>query len=508
MRSVSVVVPAYNEALLLPSCLASLLVQDYAGPIEILLVDNASTDGTAGVARSFGVIVLDEPHRGYGPALWRGFDGAAGEIIAVTDADTIVPRDWISRLVAAYDADPTVVAVGGAIEFSDPNLRGRLFTRGLLPWINRLDRANPSGPHLWGANLSVRRDAFDQVGGWNREFSFQADTELSERLRAVGRVEVLPDIVVRTSSRRWNHAVLPNLLQSISNYAWFHTTGHPLWHEFSAIRDAAPPVPRVGRTRRAPAPRSRSVSRSATAVATLLLAGLGWSAFAPWSHAFGRTEWKLATQHKVIALTFDDGPEEPYTSQVLATLEREHVPATFFLVGKSVALDPEAAARMVRDGDAIGNHTESHVPAFALEPERLQARDLDEAERAIWSACGRYPHLFRPPQGLRSPWLMELVRRDSLLTVTWDDAPRDWQARTPDELVRSTLAQAHPGAIILLHDGLNLDHHADRSATVAALPGIIARLRAEGYTFVTVPVLLHEPAWLRDWRPVDVSRAG
>ncbi len=505
MRSVSVVVPAYNEELLLPACLASLLAQDYAGPIEILLVDNASTDDTACVARSFGarVRVIEEPRRGYGPALWRGFEEAKSEIVAVTDADSVVPRDWIARLVGAYDADPVVVAVGGLIEFCGANRQGRLFTEGVLPLVNRLDRANPAGPHLWGANLSVRRDAFERAGGWNRDFSFQADTELSERLQAQGTVVVLADLFVRTSSRRWNQALLPSLLQSVSNYAWFHGTGQPLWREFTTIRDAAPP-PR--RARNAPARRSRRGQLMATALATLILAGLGWSAFAPWSHAFGRTEWTLATHSKVIALTFDDGPEEPYTSQVLATLEREHVPATFFLVGKSVALDPQAAARMVRDGDAIGNHTQSHTPAFALEPEWLQARDLDQAERAIERATGVYAHLFRPPQGLRSPWLMGLVARDSLLTVTWDDAPRDWEPRTPDALVRSTLAQAHPGAIILLHDGLNLDHHANRSATVAALPRIIERLRAEGYTFVTLPVLLHEPSRLSAWRPVDVAR--
>jgi peptidoglycan/xylan/chitin deacetylase (PgdA/CDA1 family) len=495
MRSVSIVVPAYNEALLLPGCLASLFAQGYPGPIEILVVDNASTDGTGDLARRAGVRVIEEPVRGYGRALRSGFAAARGEIIAATDADSIVPCDWIARLVATYDAHPDVVAVGGAIEFMDPNRRGRLLTDGLLPLVNRIDRANPAGPHLWGANLSVRRDAFERIGGWNPDFSFQADTELSERLRAEGRVVLLEDLRVRTSSRRWNHALASSVFQSASNFVWFHGTGHPLWREFAAIREARAPV----HPRRAP--RRRHARTAMAAFATLWAMGVLYTAFAPWSHAFGRTEWSATTSSKIIALTFDDGPEEPYTSQVLATLEKERVPATFFLVGENVELDPDAAARMARDGDAIGNHTDNHTPAFALEPEWLQARDLTRAERTIHQATGIYPHLFRPPQGLRSPWLMALVASDSLLTVTWDDAPRDWERRTPKDLVRSTLAQAHPGAIILLHDGLNLDHRADRSATVAALPGIIAGLRAEGYRFVTVPELLHEPARLRAWHP-------
>ena|SRR5689334_1011412 len=379
----------------------------------------------------------------------------------------------------------------GGITFADPNRRGRVLTRGLLPLVDAIDRRNPAGPHLWGANLSVRRDAFERVGGWNPAFSFQADTELSERLRAVGRVILLPDLKVRTSSRRWNHAPVSSVLQSATNFAWFHLSGRPLFREFRSIRE-----------RRAPARvRRRLVSAGALACATAGLVGFLYMAFAPWSHAFGRTEWSGPAGRKVVALTFDDGPEEPYTSQVLAELEKDRVPATFFLVGDNVERDQADAARIARDGDAIGNHTDTHTPAFALEPEWLQARDLRQAERAIHFATGIYPHLFRPPQGLRSPWLMDLVARDSLLTVTWDDAPRDWERRSAAELVRSTLEQAHPGAIILLHDGLNLDHRADRSATVAALPGIIRGLRARGYSFVTLPELLHVPARLVAWRP-------
>jgi len=500
LRSVSIVVPAYNEVDLLPACLGSLMAQDYAGPIEILVIDNASTDDTAAVARALGVRVVAEPLRGYGRALRRGFQAASGDIIAATDADTIVPTDWISRFADTYDANPDVVAVGGAIHFADANLKGQILTRGLLPILDRIDRANPAGPHLWGANLSVLRTAFDKCGGWNPEFSFQADTELSERLRTVGRVVLLPDVGVYTSSRRWNHALLSNMFQSVSNYAWFHITGKPLWHEFPAIRDGGRPQPWR--------PLGLAPRAWAAGVAALFVGFLGYGAISPWSNAFGHTYWTSHTHQKVIALTFDDGPEDPYTSEVLAVLEREHVRATFFLVGENLVRDPGPARRMALDGDAIGNHTENHTAAFALEPERAQAADVDLAERTIHEVTGQYPRFFRPPQGLRSPWMMGLLARDSLVTVTWDDAPRDWEKHTPDALVRSTLAQAHPGAIVLLHDGLNLDHRADRSATVEALPAIIEQLRAKGYEFVTLPELLRAPQTLGAWRPVDVARRG
>ena len=237
MRTISVVVPAFNEEKLLPACLDSLFAQEYEGELEILVVDNASTDGTAGVARRYGARVVEEPRRGYSNALMRGFAAARGEIIACTDADTVVPPDWIQRLACEYDRGEDVVAVGGDIQFERPNWKSSILTQFLIPWINRIDRGNPAGPHLWGANLSVRRDAFLEVGGWNPKFSLQADSELSERLRKAGRVVVVESIRVRTSSRRWNRSLLLNSFLFASNWLWFHVFGVPLYREFPAVRN-------------------------------------------------------------------------------------------------------------------------------------------------------------------------------------------------------------------------------------------------------------------------------
>ena len=170
MIRVSIVVPAYNEELLLPACLDSLAQQDYAGDIEVIVVDNASDDRTAEVATRRGVMVVSESLRGYSSALARGFKSATGEIVATTDADTVVPRNWISLLVREYESHPDVVAVGGEIVFRDANRAARVFTQGILPLLVRLDRSNPAGAHLWGANFSVRRAAFDAAGGWLEEF--------------------------------------------------------------------------------------------------------------------------------------------------------------------------------------------------------------------------------------------------------------------------------------------------------------------------------------------------
>jgi len=238
LTRVSGVVPAHNEEDLLPLCLASLRAQDFGEGLEILVVDNASTDRTAEVARGFGVTVVDEPERGYGRALIRGFAEARGEIIACTDADSIVPPDWISRLVAEYDRRPEVVAIGGHIEFTSRNWKCRLLTRFFIPAFNRIDRSNPDGPHLWGANLSVRRRAFLEVGGWNPDFSLQADSELSVRLRRAGRVVLLESLTVHTSSRRWNQSLLLNAFIYATNWVWFKVFGTPLHRDFPVVRAA------------------------------------------------------------------------------------------------------------------------------------------------------------------------------------------------------------------------------------------------------------------------------
>jgi peptidoglycan/xylan/chitin deacetylase (PgdA/CDA1 family) len=504
------VVPAYNEEDLLPRCLEALIGQRGGRPHEIIVVNNASTDGTAAVARAYGVRVVDEPVRGYSRALARGFAAATGDVIASTDADSEVPRDWIARLVAAYRSDPSIVAVGGAIRFTDPNLKGRIFTDLLLPLIDHVDWSNPRGPHLWGANLSIRRDAFLRVGGFNPHFSLQADSEISERLRAEGRVVLLPDLRVKSSSRRWNQAFWSSGLLFGMNFVWYHAFRRPMCREFPAIRetpanrDAAAIPAQAGPGANGVV--AGGVRGRAGRLAGLLLGfvtALGltvYSACIPRSNAFGHTVWNVPTSRRVVALTFDDGPNSRCTPRILEILRQEHVHATFFLIGSNVRREPEVAAAIVRDGNVVGNHSDSHPYGFAWRSTSFLSAELAGAEKSVEAATGVYPRFFRPPNGLRSPWLMQTLKRDSLTAITWDDAAGDWDPMAPDEIVRRTVARAHPGSIILLHDGMNLQLHPDQTQTVEALPGIIRELRSQGYEFVTVPELLGRAPYLSRWR--------
>ena len=191
---------------------------------------------------------------------------------------------------------------------------------------------------------------------------------------------------------------------------------------------------------------------------------------------------------RTVALTFDDGPGRS-TPAVLDILRQAQVPATFFVVGKEVAAEPEMLRRVLAEGHALGNHTWSHkMPreASGWNPRTL-ASEIERTRRAVVDAAGLKPCLFRPPGGILKG--AGKVSRDAGLSVIlWSIDTRDWAdpptgdknfATVIRKRAAAGLTEEHP--VILLHDG-----GGDRAATVAALPGIIEDYRAHGYRFVTL----------------------
>ncbi len=194
------------------------------------------------------------------------------------------------------------------------------------------------------------------------------------------------------------------------------------------------------------------------------------------------------SQHREIALTFDDGPG-PYTPEILATLERRDVPATFFEVGVLERYFYASTAAIAADGDAIGDHTEGHLAMSRLSLAGQRSQLLSDAA-AVRRHGARFPRLFRPPFGMWNSTTLALLRRYRMLMVLWTVDTSDYRRPGVKAIVNSALAGARPGAIILLHDA-----GGDRSQTVEALPRIIAGLRRRGYRLVTVPrLLLDNPA--------------
>jgi len=220
---ISIVVPAFNEKHTLPACLNSLRQQDFSFPYEIIVVDNASTDCTAALARQAGVHLISEPKKGVAAARRAGFAAAQTNIIASTDADCIVPSDWLTRFWQALNEKPDLVAVGGYAMHYDAPLYLDLFTHAgqrlnVMQLAGNLARRQP----LTTQNLAVRKSAYEQVGGFDPNITSPLgldDADLAMRLSAVGQVVVLPDLIVQTSARRYQQDPLRTVGYRWVNYA-------------------------------------------------------------------------------------------------------------------------------------------------------------------------------------------------------------------------------------------------------------------------------------------------
>jgi peptidoglycan/xylan/chitin deacetylase (PgdA/CDA1 family) len=193
----------------------------------------------------------------------------------------------------------------------------------------------------------------------------------------------------------------------------------------------------------------------------------------------------------VVALTFDDGPTRGVTDRVLDVLAREHVPATFFVVGRAARREPALLRRMAADGDEIENHSDTHPHLNALLPPGALDAEIANADAAIAAATGRRTSWLRPPFGARNAAVLDAARRHGKRVVLWTAMLDETSPHAPpDALAERLLRQVGDGAIIVLHDGDQGRAEAGGRAYEAALaPQIIAVLRARGYRFVTVAEL-------------------
>jgi peptidoglycan/xylan/chitin deacetylase (PgdA/CDA1 family) len=184
-----------------------------------------------------------------------------------------------------------------------------------------------------------------------------------------------------------------------------------------------------------------------------------------------------------VALTFDDGPG-PYSEHLVGMLHRLHAPGTFFAIGEMERYFSAATRAQQRDGDVVGDHTQTHAPLASLSPDAQRLQLVDQAAE-IGEEGLSYPRLFRPPYGSFNAATLRDLRGLHMLMVLWSTDTSDYQLPGVRAIVRRALQGAHPGAIILMHDG-----GGNRSETIAALPAIIKGLRRRGLTPVTVPRLL------------------
>jgi len=209
-----------------------------------------------------------------------------------------------------------------------------------------------------------------------------------------------------------------------------------------------------------------------------------------------------ATKGKRAALTFDDGPGPHFTEMVLDELQRLHLTATFFIVGKNAAKHPEIVARIAEEGHIIASHSWDHANMAKLSEAQIQAQ-LDKTNELIRKLTGHEPLLFRAPYGSSSLELEKQLQKRNLQLIGWSVDTRDWEGPSAETIVQTVQQQIKPGGIILQHCASGVG--TDLSNTVQALPQIVRMLQEQGYTFVTVPELLETPAY-KDQPVQDASK--
>jgi peptidoglycan/xylan/chitin deacetylase (PgdA/CDA1 family) len=243
------------------------------------------------------------------------------------------------------------------------------------------------------------------------------------------------------------------------------------------------------------------VIRTFVVVAVLAVAGF-WSyeaAESPASQIFGKTVVSGPAGERVVALTFDDGPNPPYTDAILRVLEREGVRATFFVVGRAVSAYPESVRREVRDGDAVGNHSWSHEHLIVESPQRIHD-SLARTDAAIFAAAHVHPSVMRPPFGSRDWAVLGEAQKLGYTPVMWSvPLANDWEYPPPTVIAQRIVPYVRDGSILVLHDGNRgllcardrlPARTCDRSSEVEATRLIVDALKRQGYRFVTVPELL------------------
>jgi peptidoglycan/xylan/chitin deacetylase (PgdA/CDA1 family) len=196
--------------------------------------------------------------------------------------------------------------------------------------------------------------------------------------------------------------------------------------------------------------------------------------------------FKPPIDRKLIALTFDDGPNPLYTPNVLKILEENDVKATFFLIGRQAQAYPEIVKQIQNNGHEIGNHSQNHLFRLAiLTPQEIE-NEICTAQETIFKITGEYPAFFRPPFGCSSEKLVFSCQRLSLPLINGSVKAYDTTMPGKDYIVSTILNATNPGSIIILHDGGGFSLFKNRSQTLGALPEIIHTLKERGYTFVTV----------------------
>jgi peptidoglycan/xylan/chitin deacetylase (PgdA/CDA1 family) len=191
---------------------------------------------------------------------------------------------------------------------------------------------------------------------------------------------------------------------------------------------------------------------------------------------------KAETDKKEIAISFDDGPAENYTNDILNILDTENVKATFFCIGNRIAGNEFILKRVKAEGHIIGNHSYSHHFWFDMYSSKKMLNDLQQMDDEMERATGFRPKLFRPPYGVTNPNLAKAIKKGGYTPVGWSVRSLDTVAKDKKQLLSKIVDAIKPGAVFLFHDTCKI--------TLDVLPEFIQEVKKRGYNIVSLDKLL------------------
>jgi len=199
----------------------------------------------------------------------------------------------------------------------------------------------------------------------------------------------------------------------------------------------------------------------------------------------GEMVCRIPTTEKVVALTYDDGPSEAHTTKLIEILGKHDIKATFFLIGKRIAENPDLAKELLNEGHQLANHSYTHQKMIYRSPDDIRS-EIEQTNSLLREIGVDYEIHFRAPYGKKFIVLPLVLSKMGMKHIVFDVEPQDWRGGPSEDVVRHVLEHAQPGSIILLHDG----YEKSGKHVTETTEQIILGLKAEGYRFLTTLEML------------------
>ncbi|MEI7838577.1 MAG: polysaccharide deacetylase family protein [bacterium] len=499
----SVVIPARNEENYIQKTIKSIENQDYKGFVEIIVVDNASIDKTAEVAKKLGAKVVTEMRVGLPRARETGRSVAVGDIIVYVDADTLLPKNYLTVTENTFNSNSKIVATSNPIKLTDgtpwQNFWCSAFFKIVYPVQNALLTIFGLSHQVIGGNFAVLSKSLDEIGGFDTSIEFYGeDLAISKHLAKVGQIKIISNLYGSTSARRLTTQgtfrtfgiYFKNFFTVLINN---RGSNGNLLNSFLKITLILVILMTFLRYSHLWTMSSHNNIELIEYFLGLLFAYIIYGFFYPKSNLYGRVFSRFIVNNPIVSLTFDDGPS-PNTLKVLEILKKENIKATFFLIGNQIDMYPEIAKQIIDDGHCIGNHSRNH--SYTL-PFKGSSKILNETHSTQIKIDALFKgqkdenkKIFRPPHGWRSPWMMKTMKANGYKVITWDVGLDYLPFVSSKFIYKRIVGRTKPGSIILLHDSIWGKPNDNRENLVNALPNIIKTLKKRGYSFARIDKMI------------------